>query len=54
MSDFHIALAFFALGGVGLIAAIILVKMGYGKPVIGALTKASRMAIKAVRISTRR
>ncbi len=54
MSDLHVALLLFALGGVGLIVAVILVKMGFGKPIIGALSKGSRLAIRAVRVTMRR
>lgn len=35
-------------GAGGLVSAIILVKMGFGRPLIGAVSKASRLALRAV------
>lgn len=44
----QLSVALISAGVVGIVGAVILVKMGYGRPLYGAVSKASRMAVKAV------
>lgn len=39
---------FMITGAAGMVAAAVLVKMGYGRRAVGALSRGSRMAIRAV------
>lgn len=43
-----LSVVFMITGVAGMVVAAILVKMGYGRRAVGALSRGSRMAIKAV------
>lgn len=54
MEFLALSIAFFAAGGLGLALALVLVKMGYGSRVVGAISKGSRLAIRAMTKRLRR